>query len=168
MQNNNLKSRSLVTAQELAQLQNQSKSGASWFYWIAALSLVNTIIVLLGGDWSFILGLAITQIVDALATVLREQVGGTIGIVIRIISVVLDLLIAGLFYLFGLLAHKKYKWSFIIGMVLYVLDGLLFLLLKDWLAMGFHLLALFFLYQGLRALLRLNELETASEGKGIV
>ena len=41
------------------------KSGASWFYWIAGLSLINSFIALSGSDYGFILGLGITRIIDA-------------------------------------------------------------------------------------------------------
>jgi hypothetical protein len=41
------------------------KSGASWFYWIAALSLVNSIVAFTGSDWRFIINWAL-QIFDAI------------------------------------------------------------------------------------------------------
>ena len=44
----------------------QMKSGANWFYWIAGLSLVNSAIYAFGGDISFILGLAATQMVEGI------------------------------------------------------------------------------------------------------
>src|SRR5216117_2936789 len=39
----------------------QLKSGASWFYWIAGLSLINSIVAFTGGQWAFLFGLGITQ-----------------------------------------------------------------------------------------------------------
>lgn len=51
----------------LLELENALKSGANWFYWIAGLTLVNTIAAMSGSTWRFILGLAITQIVDVVA-----------------------------------------------------------------------------------------------------
>ena len=42
----------------------QLKSGASWFYWIAGLSLINSISAASGSSWRFIVGLGITQIFD--------------------------------------------------------------------------------------------------------
>jgi hypothetical protein len=41
-------------------------------------------------------------------------------------------------------------------MVLYTLDGMIFLLGPDWLALGFHAFALFCIFNGYRALRRLN------------
>ena len=41
-------------------LDARVKLGANWFYWIAALSVVNSIIVMAQGDWSFIVGLGVS------------------------------------------------------------------------------------------------------------
>lgn len=47
---------------ERQQLEQRMKSGANWFYWIAALSLVTSIISLAGGDWGFLVSLGVTQL----------------------------------------------------------------------------------------------------------
>ena len=44
----------------------QLRSGANWFYWIAGLSVVNSLIFAFGGKVSFIAGLGLTQIVDGI------------------------------------------------------------------------------------------------------
>src|SRR5262245_46353942 len=51
-------------ADEIAVLEKRIKGGASWFYWIAALTLVNTIVVQAGSEMSFVLGLMVSQIID--------------------------------------------------------------------------------------------------------
>jgi hypothetical protein len=76
-----------------------------------------------------------------------------------------SLIISGIFALFGYLAHQRNAWPFYLGMGLYVLDALLFLVFGDWLSFGFHLFALFGLFRGLRALGKLRalvEVEAAS------
>ena len=133
--------------QERLQLESRFKSGADWFFWIAGLSLVNSIIVLAGGEWSFVVGLGATQIID--------YVGKEFGHIGKMIGLVFNLGIAGLFVLFGVLARKRQVWSFILGMVLYGLDGLLFLLGMDFLSIGFHVFALFMIWNGLSALRKL-------------
>ena len=45
-------------------------------------------------------------------------------------------------------------------MVLYAIDGLIFLLVQDWLSIGFHLFALWGLYGGMKTINKLNELES--------
>ena len=124
------------------------KSGASWFYWIAGLSLINSIAAFSGGDWRFILGLGITQIIDAL--------GNEFGGAGRIMVLVLDLIVAGIFILFGVFAHKRHAWAFVTGMVLFALDGVVFMVVQDWLGVGFHVFVLYCFFRGLKACRELN------------
>ena len=49
-------------------------------------------------------------------------------------------------------------WAFIVRIVVYTLDGLLFLLVKDLVSIGFHVFALFFIVRGQTALLQLKKL----------
>jgi thiosulfate reductase/polysulfide reductase chain A len=44
-------------------VEQRLKGAASWFYWIAALSLINSIIVMAGGNWHFIIGMGVTTVV---------------------------------------------------------------------------------------------------------
>jgi hypothetical protein len=48
-------------------------------------------------------------------------------------------------------------------MVLYGLDGLLFLIVQDWLSFGFHVFALFCIFGGYRSLKNLRVAEAAWE-----
>jgi hypothetical protein len=126
----------------------QLKSGASWFYWIAGLSLVNSIVAFTGGDWRFFLGLGITQVFDAL--------GQNIGSAGKAVVLVLDLVAAGTLVFFGVFAHKRHLWAFVVGMVLFALDGLLFLFVQDWIGVGFHVFVLYCLFRGAKACRELN------------
>src|SRR5436190_1149977 len=80
-------------------LNVQVKRGANWFFWIAALSLVNTIITLSGGTTRFVVGLGVTDIVAGVA----KEFGNS-GIVV---SIVVNLVAAGVFAGFGLLARTN-------------------------------------------------------------
>lgn len=131
-------------------LENNTKNGASWFYWIAALSIVNSLIVMSGSQMNFVVGLGITQIIDALGRYL-----GSMG---NIVSLCLNLVIAGIFFSFGIFANKGHKIAFIVGMALYALDGLLFIVAMDWLGFGFHIFALFCMYGGLSASIKHKKL----------
>ena len=124
-------------------LAAQLRGGASWFFWIAGLSLINSLAALTGSNWGFILGLGVTQVIDAIA----HQIGGA-G---PAIGIALDLAASGLFIGFGLLARKGLAWSFVVGMILYGLDGLLFLLVGDWFGLAFHVFVLVCLFKGLQA-----------------
>jgi len=130
-------------------LEKQLKGGGSWFYWIAGLSLVNSVIALSGSGTRFILGLGITQIFDELAQGMRSGAG-------LAVAVVLDLLASAVFVFFGVFANKRHTWSFIVGMALYALDGLIYLIAQEWLGVGFHAFVLFCLFRGFKACRALN------------
>ena len=142
-------------------LQAQHKSGATWFHWIAGLSIINSIVVLLGSQWSFIVGLGITQLVDGIAMGFAQQPAAQSSLILKVVGFVFDLLIAGLFVFFGFFATRRHTWAYIVGMVLYAFDGLIFLLVKDYLSIGFHIFALICIYNGLQASIKMIALEEA-------
>ena len=123
-------------------LEAQSRRGAFWFYWIASLSLVNSVLAFAGQDWRFIIGLGMTQIVDALAA--RAGRGWTAALLF-------DALLVGGFVLLGTLAVRGHAWAFLVGISLYGLDGLISLLVHDWLGLGFHVFVLIMILKGFQA-----------------
>jgi hypothetical protein len=134
------------------------KTGASWFVWIAGLSLVNSLVGMFGGGIHFIVGLGMTQFVDAIA----HEAGST-GIVLDLI---INGFVAGIFVLFWKFAAKGQKWAFVVGMLVYALDGLLLLAFKDILSVAFHAYALFRIYQGFAGVSRLEQLQQAALATG--
>ena len=124
------------------------RSGASWFYWIAGLSLINSLLSLAGTEWGFILGLGITQLFDG--------IGGALGPAGKLVAFAMNLITASVLIVFGVLAARRQTWAFVVGMALYAMDALLFLLVLDILGLAFHGVALFFLYRGLAACRELN------------
>jgi hypothetical protein len=119
----------------------QMRAGGSWFYWVAGLSLINSISSFSRMGVRFIIGLGFTQVID-------YELGGTTALL-------LDLLIAGLFVLFGVFATKGHRWAFVVGMVLFALDGLILLLRSNWLGVAFHVFVLYCLFRGFTACQRL-------------
>lgn len=141
---------------ELADLYNNVRSSAKWFYWIAGLSLINTMIVFFGGGVSFIVGLGITQIIDGIVIETASTV--------KFIALFINILVSGMFAIFGYFALKHEKWAFIIGMVLYLLDGLIFLLVNDWWSVGFHAFVLLSLFAGIKSLRKIEALQILEDG----
>lgn len=127
-----------IAVADRIKLENQFKGGASWFFWIVGLSVVNSLIVLFQGEWSFAIGLAVA---DGAANRRAIMAG----------AFVLDLLAASVFVLFGVFARKSMTWAFVVGLALYAIDGLILLLAGDLLGMGFHGLGLWGMWGGLRA-----------------
>ena len=89
------------------------KSGANWFYVIAGLSLVTSIISLVGGGWAFFVSLGITQFFDAVANALAARWGSGS---VKIVAFLFDVLAAGTFALMGYFASKRRTWAFLVGM----------------------------------------------------
>ena len=127
---------------ERQQIEAQSRRGALWFYWIAGLSLVNSVVALAGLNWRFIIGLGMSQIVDTLAT--RSGRGLSAAILF-------DALLIGGFVLLGRLAVRGHAWAFLVGVALYGLDGLICLLVHDWLGVGFHVFVVILILKGFQA-----------------
>lgn len=123
-------------------LESQRRSGGQWFYWIAGLSLINAGLALAGQDWRFILGLGVTQLVQELT-----QQSGAAGLKAGIVG----LAVIGVFAVIGQRAIQGYRWAFLLGMGLFAVDGAIFLLVQDWVGVGFHAFALFMILRGYSA-----------------
>jgi hypothetical protein len=140
--------RPVLPSQDNPQLERRVRSAARWFFWIAGLSLVNTFSASSSGGVVFVIGLGVTQLIDGFARQLSQN-GTAIALAINVIA-------AGLFVALGLFAWKRHSWSFIVGMVLYALDALIFLIAGMWLGLAFHVFVIFWMYQGLRANMQLK------------
>jgi hypothetical protein len=137
----------------LTALARRAKTGANNFYWIAGLSVINSMISTFGGSVTFVIGLGITQLVDAFASIFSQEVAEA-ALLFKIIGLVLSILLSGVFALFGFFA----------GMILYGLDALLLLLFKDWIGFLFHLYFMWGLWNGLGALNQLQKLTAQTPG----
>jgi len=140
-------------------LMIQLRSGANWLYWIAGLSMINSLSAIFGSDIYFVVGLGFNFIVTAVVLAVNGIEISQAEFAVKLVIFILNAIAAGMFVLFGFYANKRYAWAFITGMVLYALDGLIFLALGDYLSIAFHGLALFFIFKGYKASTNLNKLE---------
>src|SRR5581483_5460574 len=125
-----------------AGLERRRRRGALWFYWIAGLSLVNSVAAPLGQSSRLIPGLGITPLAHS-------------GHGYAVVAVV-DAAVIGGFALLGRFAARGRLWAFVAGAVFYALDGLLFIGKADWwIAIGFHLFVLVMIARGFEAARRL-------------
>lgn len=140
-------------------LARQVKNGASNFYWIAGLSVVNSLISIFGGGVVFVIGLGVTLVIDAIAKGASDELGGNPVVLGMgfLFSLIFDLI----FVAFGYFAIKGNRWAFITGMILYGLDAVLMLLFQDWLGFGFHLYFMWGIWSGLQALGKLKALQAS-------
>lgn len=146
----------------MAALERRMKSGASWFYWIAAMTVINSILIRTSTDRTFIIGLGATIFVDVFSLNFAVE-RPDLATIFMVVGIFLDIFAVSLFVLFGYLSGKGRIWSFIIGITLYSLDSLIFLVVGDFFALLFHGLALFYLFSGLRAARELGKLKLTSQ-----
>ncbi len=135
----------------LAGLTDRMKKGANNFYWIAALSVINSFVLEFGGDSYFVVGLGSTLFVDSFFVEIAKSFSDG-AIVVKLIGLAISIFMAGIVALFGLFANRGKKWAFIVGMVLYGLDTLIMLAFQEWMGLLFHAFFLYALFGGLQAL----------------
>ncbi len=126
-------------------------SAAVWFYLIAAMSIINSLMVVANLRATFLAGLGATQLVDALAGSLSQGVDGGALMLLQGIALVLNLAIAAVFALVGWLGSHGSRRAFYVGMLLFALDALILVFIKDYVGVVYHLFVLYMLYNGLRA-----------------
>jgi hypothetical protein len=143
-----------VADEQKSRVLQALKGSASWFLMIAGLSMVNSILAMSGTSIRFIFGLGVAQIIDALA-----HQAGSPGYVLDLI---INGIIAGVFVLFWNFARQGQRWAWYLGMAVYVVDGVLLLLFKDYLAIAFHAYALYRMSSGLKLLPILERLNQQS------
>jgi hypothetical protein len=144
---------------EMQRLRPKIESGANWFYWVAGLSFVNAVAALLGSNWSFIIGLGFSQMLTDFAR--WAVIFDTWSMAIKGMLVLLNLaLLSGVGYL-GWRARHPNTMLFGIGISLFALDTLLFLISLDWIGVAFHALVLFFMWKGFSAARQFRRREAA-------
>lgn len=126
----------------------QAEKSAGWFRLIAIFSIINTALGILNVSLNFMIGLATTQIIDGIVIIVKTEYPGTPAVIATVVGLIVNALIVGLFMLIWWLAKRGNRPIYVVGMVLYFLDGLLFLLGADWLGIGFHAFFLFMLWGG--------------------
>jgi hypothetical protein len=136
-------------------LEARARNGSGWFYWIAGLSLLNSLAVVFGVGWTFLFGMAFTQVVDGISMGIQQSAGLQGVNLVSILALGLNVMAALVVGAFGYFARKGNQTVYIVGMVLYALDAIVSLIFQDWLGFLFHLLALAGLWSGLAAMRKL-------------
>lgn len=128
---------------EIARSSPRVQKSANWFWWIAGLSIVNSISSHAEGGMHFVVGLGFTEVADAIFHSLQA------------VAYLIDVFAVGFFVAIGFFARKGNVWAFIVGGIFYAIDASIYAYFQEWLPVAFHAYALFWIYQGfsqLRAL----------------
>ena len=132
-----------------AETKAQVSGGYSWFLWIGILSIINSIDILFHNQLFFIFGLGITPFIDSLTNVSKRDY--------NVIGLIINVFISSIFIFLWIFAKRKQRWAFLFGMILYGLDTLLFVIIKDWWCVGFHVFVLTMIYYGIISLNKKKE-----------
>lgn len=120
-------------------------SGANWFYWIAGLSVVNIVALIANLNFHFLAGLGLSEVVGAVATIFVQE---GVSPLLLAFPLILDILLVAGLALVGYYSRRFVLPVFLIGIIVYILDGLLVLALGDMFMAGFHVFALIYLIRG--------------------
>ena len=97
---------------------------------------------------------------------MAAELSADLGGAPKIIALVLDLLVTGAFVGFGILAGKKLLWAYLLGMVVFLLDGLVSLFVQDLLGAVVHAVVLFLMFRSFQAGRELVSLEQTTAQQG--
>jgi len=131
-------------AEEAARLEKIIRAGARWLYWAAGLSVVDSLARLIGGHSGLVVGLGVTRLLE----------GGWSGPALAVELAAPALLVA-----LGWQSSRKRPWAFVLGLSLYALDGVVVVVLGDWLKLAVHAIVLLALWSGHASLRRLQAAE---------
>jgi hypothetical protein len=135
------------------QLLQKRGTGGAWFYWIGGASILNSVLSAAGTQWGLALGLGVTYLIDGLAQGFSNTVRTPIY------AFIIDMAIAGGFLLIGRAARRGNLGWYAVGIALYAVDGILFVLVQDFLGIAVHAIAIYGLISGWRAARSLKQLE---------
>ncbi len=145
----------MVTQPQTTSLaRTRVRSGAWWLIAIAALSALNSLVDV--RNWRSV-SLGLTWAIDSLAQ--------AAGPGVKIATLALSLLIAGLLAVIGLSARKQSRTAFAWGLMLYSFDGFIFVSAHEMLAVAFHTVALYFIFRGHQACRQLELLEQVEQSQ---
>lgn len=125
-------------------LLNARNSGASWLNTVALFAIVNAALTFMEVNLRFIFGLGVADIAAAVAQASQSQGA-------KVVAIGVTLSAAAVFYGLSLKARKGATWAFALGMSLYAMDGMIWLLVQDWLEVGCHAFAIWMMFQGMQA-----------------
>jgi GYF domain 2 len=121
------------------ELEARIRSGASWFYWVAALSVINSILLMTNVGFGFAVGLGLTTITDvAFASM-------------PVAALAISVVCSGVIAVFGWFSIKRHAWAFIVGLLVLLLDTGLCVLIKSWISVAFHAWAVVSIFMAFRA-----------------
>lgn len=119
------------------------RKAANWFYWKAGLTVVNSILAIAGVYWQFFLGLTLPQLFHGIVVGISQLSPDANLKPFQGIVFVISLIGSGLVGFFGYQAKQGKKWAFILGIIIFAFDGLLYLLTLSIFGIVIHVYAIY-------------------------
>jgi hypothetical protein len=135
------------------QLLQRRATGGAWFYWIGGASILNSVLNAAGTQWGLAVGLGVTYLIDEVA----KELSSTLRT--PIYAFIIDIALAGAFLLIGRAARRGNLGWYAVGIGLYLLDGLLFVVVQDFLGTAVHAIGIYGLISGWRAARSLKQVD---------
>lgn len=148
---------SLQNLSQQQELTQKQRSGAGWFLWVAILSQLNSLFMLLNFNIAFCIGLGISPLVAGIVTAAENPEALELTPTAKGAAFAVGLVGMLFFLVIYFFANRRHSWAFILGMIAYAVDGLIFILFGDFLSIGFHIFALYWMFIGLKATMTLNQ-----------
>lgn len=140
----------LTRAIETSRFSWSVRRGAGWFFWISALSFINSIFAYIGTQWGYALGLSVTYQIG--------EIGVAFGSKGKMLALGVNLFASLLYLFFGITGWQNFFTPYLLGMFLYAGDTLVACVSQDWLSAGVHFVALIFMALGLQAHMERREM----------
>lgn len=128
-------------------LAKEIKHGASWFYWIAGLTVLNSVLVLVGAGIYFVVGLGVADFIRGLTMGLLMDPDPLAGPSF-VLAAILEGIFALAFVAAGRAASRGFGPAFLLGGLPYALDAVFCLLNGQIMSLAFHALALLYITKG--------------------
>ena len=118
--------------------------GASWFYWIAGLVILQLLAMLNHISWAESIGLGVLRYPPPFMSMSPPLAAAAAIIVLLAL---------------GYVSGRPVRWTFVLGILLYGADGALFVIQHDYFGVVLHVIILYFLWNGLSAANMLHQNE---------
>jgi hypothetical protein len=143
-----------------------ARRGIGWLYWIAGVSVFNTLLYRLwlsrsGARLYFVVGLGATQFVDGFSTGLAKDAGAGSAANYMIAACALDALLVLSYCLAAKSMQRGMRWPLLAALAFYALDTLFLVGSRAWVAILFHGIGLWALGSAYSAI---GELSTLAQG----
>jgi hypothetical protein len=121
----------------------EMRMGANWFFWIAILSVISSLLVWYYDFANHLVNLGINEYFAH-----KGDTGTNSG---PMFALAMSFVFGAILAMFGYFARKGNDVIFILGAFLYFVDAIVLLGYREFFAFSFHIFALYFIFKGLLA-----------------